>query len=168
LEALARIRDSSPNLRVVVAGSCADWHSYRVQIERLGIADKVVERIGWVNDDEVPLYFSACDVAALPYRHIDGSAVAATGAYLGVPLLLSDIPGFRATWADDEARFVQGGAESWAAVLNEVSAPPHLQDLRLRAGRARLRALHEMTWASSAAQHATVYQSAMDSFARRR
>ena len=40
----------------------------------------------------------AADALALAYSSIDASGVAAAGASLGVPLLLSDIPGFRSIW----------------------------------------------------------------------
>lgn len=165
IEAMCGVRESTTGARLVVAGACDDWAPYAAIIENLDIADLVIERVGWVEKSDIPLYFAAADVAVLPYRSIDGSGVAAVGAFVGTPMILSDIPGFRAVWSDDEVLYVRGGVDNWSAAIDEVRASP--EEAAARARRVRQRTATEMTWAASASAHLDAYQLAIRRFAAR-
>ncbi len=56
-------------------------------------AISVVDR--FVRDDEIPTYFMAADLCAMPYRHIDQSGVVFTAFIFGTPLLVTDVGDFR-------------------------------------------------------------------------
>jgi len=165
LDALPALLEAVPRARLLIAGTCDEWDVHRAHIERNHIEAAVIERVGWIDRGDIGLYFSAADVAALPYTHIDGSGVAAVAASFGTPMVMSDIQGFRAVWSTDEVTYVSGGPEAWARALADAAdMPPSAGE---RAHRARDRARLEMTWQISAERHIVAYELAIARFAER-
>jgi glycosyltransferase involved in cell wall biosynthesis len=67
LEALARIRDRVPEARMVIAGVGDGLPGLKAQAEATGVTDRVVFP-GWIEQERVPVYVAAADVAINPYR----------------------------------------------------------------------------------------------------
>lgn len=93
LGAFRQVLTARPNARLVLAGAFSfDPYS------EIGFAlnaqerARIVERRGYIEDEELQLYYRAADVAALPYRQVltSGSALLALG--FGVPIVLPEGP----------------------------------------------------------------------------
>lgn len=91
LEAVA----AAPGWRCVVAGE--PWgnasRELTEQVTRLGIADRVGLRLGWVPEDELSWLLAAADLVVLPYRSGSQSAVAPMALAAGVPVLSTRVGG---------------------------------------------------------------------------
>ncbi len=60
------------DFRVLIAGSPFDYTEEEIMtlIKKFDIENKVVLRLGYVSDDDIPIYFFASDCAVFPYRKI--------------------------------------------------------------------------------------------------
>jgi glycosyltransferase involved in cell wall biosynthesis len=94
LEAVARLPDGLP---VVLLLAGEPWgelaERLRRRVARADLAGRVVARLEWVPEADVPAWFAAADVAVLPYRSATGSAVAAQALGWGLPLVGSAVGG---------------------------------------------------------------------------
>lgn len=81
--------------RLVIAGrpkGCEDyWAGIRDGMERAGVRDCVVEKIEFIPDEEVEVYFKAADLLVLPYTLIFQSGVLFLGYSYGLPVLVADV-----------------------------------------------------------------------------
>jgi len=144
-----------PNARLVIAGQGATWLTIESRIRELGVERSVVPRIKWIDDDEISLYIRAADVVVLPYRKVDGSAVAMNAAMHEVPMVMTDIPGFRALWSDDEVTFASADSLGFAGGI--ISALIDRSAANIRASAARARTDAESSWARCAQDHIELY-----------
>ena len=159
LRAVAVSELAEPPL-LLVAGWCPDWTPYEALLQTPGARARVVIHQGWVPEQVIPQYMAAVDALALPYQRIDASGIAAIGACFGVPLLLSDIPGFRAVWGQDEALFLSPDDEhAWAKAMDAVVADAAAVESIGRA--AQERAARDMSWHVCAQAHVRAYESAI-------
>jgi glycosyltransferase involved in cell wall biosynthesis len=155
LDAWPRVVRDVPGALLVIAGQAADYSEYEALIGAGGVDSSVISRIGWIETADVPRYLCAADLTVLPYRHIDGSGVAADAAYYGTPMVLSSIAGFTGQWRGDEVFFCDVDAVSVAdAIVAALQAPAEALS---RAGRARRRSLADASWASVARAHLRAY-----------
>lgn len=152
LEAYARMRTT---VDLVIAGgeTVFDHRDYRAAWERraaeLGVTPVV---LGAVPDDELPSLVAGAAAFAFPSVR-EGFGIAAMEALAaGVPLVVSDLPVFRETFA--RAAAFAAGPDALAAALDEAIARP--DPARQAAGRA-LAARY--TWAAAAAHHLDFYGS---------
>ena len=78
---------------LVVAGKPwkADYEMYAERIRSLGISEKVLGFIRFIEDDERDLFFKACDVLVLPYRKIYQSGVLLMATSYRIPVIASDL-----------------------------------------------------------------------------
>jgi glycosyltransferase involved in cell wall biosynthesis len=67
------------------------WSRILRAISRNGIADRVIERIEYIPDEETELYFKAADVLVLPYTHVFQSGVLFLGYSYGLPAIAADV-----------------------------------------------------------------------------
>jgi glycosyltransferase involved in cell wall biosynthesis len=83
------------NYRLIVAGrpkgSDSYWQEIRSDIARLGLRENIIERIEYIPDEEVEVYFKAADVLVLPYTHIFQSGVLFLGYSFGLPVVAADV-----------------------------------------------------------------------------
>jgi glycosyltransferase involved in cell wall biosynthesis len=165
LRALSHNRVAEPP-RLLIAGVCPDWAGYEEIIRELRLEERVILRLGWVPDEAIPHYVKAADALALPYSRIDASGVAAAGAFFGVPLLLSDIPGFRSVWGQHEAVFLPPGDErAWAMAMDSLVTDPAA--LRRMGKAAQSKAQLTMSWDVCAEAHLIAYERAIASWRSR-
>jgi D-inositol-3-phosphate glycosyltransferase len=134
LEAAARV----PGVRIVVAGEF--WQpveEYRAQIERLGIADRVELREGYIAMADMPSTITGFDVVALPYRTGSSTINVALAHRFGVPVLATDA----GTMALDIRDGVDGlvvpadDVDAMAAALGRLVEPGVLDGLRANVDR---------------------------------
>jgi glycosyltransferase involved in cell wall biosynthesis len=93
--ALAKLCQVDRTYRLIIAGKpkgCEDyWAGIKADMERLGLKDRVVEKIEYIPDEEVEVYFKAADVLVLPYNHIFQSGVLFLGYSFGLPVVATDV-----------------------------------------------------------------------------
>lgn len=81
---------------LVVAGEVyGKFDEYDEQINALGISDKVRKYVRYINDDEVPLFFSASDVCVQPYKSATQSGIAGISYHFDLPMIATNVGGLR-------------------------------------------------------------------------
>lgn len=121
LEALPLLRHEFPNLSLEVWGS-GDISPYQAVLDVVG---NVRVENHWIDDTEIPGIFAATDLAVLPYREASQSAVVATAFAVGMPCVVTPIPGLCEQIADNVTGVISTGfspteyAEAIAKVLRD-------------------------------------------------
>ena len=78
--------------KLVIAGEFyGDGKKYYDQVERLGIADRIVWFSQFISEDEVCHFFSVADLVVLPYRSATQSGVTQIAYHFEVPMLVTDV-----------------------------------------------------------------------------
>jgi glycosyltransferase involved in cell wall biosynthesis len=67
------------------------WNEIRKTIVCAGIGDRVIEKIEYVPDEVIELYFKAADVLILPYAHVFQSGVLFLAYGFGLPAIAADV-----------------------------------------------------------------------------
>jgi len=81
---------------LVVAGEVyGKFDEYDEQIKKLGIESKVKKFVRYINDDEVPLFFSAADVCAQPYKSATQSGIAGISYHFDLPMIATNVGGLK-------------------------------------------------------------------------
>ena len=102
-------RDRAP--RLVIAGRIKPGHSrywdqIRGDIVSLGMKERVIERIEFVPDDQVELYFKAADVVVIPYVNIFQSGVPFLAYSFGLPVIATDVGSLREDVVEGKTGFL--------------------------------------------------------------
>lgn len=81
---------------MIISGKCwkTEFKEYDELIDRLGIRERVILRLGYVENELAPYYFKAADVVLLPYRKIFSSGVLLRALHYGSVIVASDLPPF--------------------------------------------------------------------------
>lgn len=124
LEAVANVSQKEPSILLVIAGKVwkDDFSKYERIIRENGSEPYVDQRIGFIDNEEVPYYFNAADVVALPYKKIYNSGVLIRAMSFGTPVLASNFGPFKEFIHDGENGFLfeTENAESLAEKLFNV------------------------------------------------
>jgi glycosyltransferase involved in cell wall biosynthesis len=151
--------DLRDRTQLLVAGSPnTDVASLQELAHDLGIESRIVWKLGYIREEEVPQLFRSATVVALPYRAIDQSGVLMTAVAFGKAIVASRTGGFPEVITDG----VNGILVAPGNVLQLATA---LQDLLLNSVRRRAMeqatsdlARTELSWASSAQKTVTLYE----------
>lgn len=82
--------------QLVVAGEpYGSFDKYRAIIDRSPAKERIHLFLHYIKDSEVKEYFSAADVAVLPYRSATQSGISATALNFGLPVIVTDVGGLR-------------------------------------------------------------------------
>lgn len=93
---LEAFRTLPEDYQLVVAGECyGSFDKYQNIIDSLPGKDRVHVFQGYVRDSEVKKYFSASDLAVLPYRSATQSGISAIACHFGLPMLVTDVGGLK-------------------------------------------------------------------------
>jgi glycosyltransferase involved in cell wall biosynthesis len=84
------------DFRIVIAGAPFDYGEaeLRAMLIRHGVTEEVLLRLGYVPDEQVPLYYSCCDAVVFPYAksYVGGSGPLTKGACsYGKPVIASNV-----------------------------------------------------------------------------
>ncbi|MCP2242156.1 MSMEG_0565 family glycosyltransferase [Lentzea aerocolonigenes] len=153
LEAYALLRESDPDLRLVLAGgeTLFDYRDYRARFDaraaELGVEPVV---LGPIQDDELPSLVAAASVFAFPSTK-EGFGLAAMEALAaGVPVVTRDLPVLREVFGT-AARFAADPAGFAAQLRAALDEPASFQ----AAGQALAAGF---SWEEAAARHVLLYR----------
>lgn len=98
LKAFAQLDDSYV---LIVAGEpYGSFEKYRKLIDSSPAKDRIKLFTKYIKDSEVKYYFSASDLAVLPYRSATQSGISAISNHFEVPMVVTDVGGLRQTVGD--------------------------------------------------------------------
>jgi D-inositol-3-phosphate glycosyltransferase len=97
--------------RLIIAGKVKRglegyWDDIQREINRTGIRGRVIERIEFIPDSEVELYFKAADVVIIPYANIFQSGVPFLAYSFGLPLIVTDVGSLREDIVDGKTGLI--------------------------------------------------------------
>ena len=163
-EAFLMLLKVNPSFRLVIAGlpkgGCEGYLRGVLEALRGEIAaGTVLERIGYVSDDETEVYLKAADVLALPYRAIFQSGVLIMAASFGLPVVASDVGSFRADILDLQSGLIcrPNDSHDLARVLDEYFDSDLYHHIDEHRARIREVARQKHSWGSVAAVTKAVY-----------
>jgi glycosyltransferase involved in cell wall biosynthesis len=127
LEAFEQLVAKDSNYRLVIGGTIKDcqdyWNALQPAIARFG--DKVLQRIEFIPDDRVEIFFKAADVFVLPYTDVFQSGVLFLGYSFGLPVIVADVGSLRESIVPGKTGFTcspRSGADLARAVEEYFSS----------------------------------------------
>jgi glycosyltransferase involved in cell wall biosynthesis len=156
IEAVARLADEFPALRLVIAGDGFE----RPELERLAAGLGIGNRttfLGWVPNAELPRYYRAAAVSVIPSLEEGFGIPAAEAMGCEVPVIASDAGGLPEVVLDGVTGSIvpKGDSEALAAALRHLLNDPELCRRYGKAGRKI--ALQRFSWDISAQHFEQLY-----------
>lgn len=94
LDAMGEVKDKLPNLQLLIAGEFyEDEETYREQIDRLGLSERVIIRNEFIPDADLAKYFGAADLIVQPYKSATQSGVTQVAFHFEKPMLVTHVGG---------------------------------------------------------------------------
>jgi glycosyltransferase involved in cell wall biosynthesis len=111
VSAFQQIADRDASYRLIIAGKprggCETYlKDIQEQIRRHPSRTRVVEKIGFVPDEETEWYFKAADLLVLPYNEVSQSGVLFLGYSFGLPVVATDVGSLSEEIEDGRTGFV--------------------------------------------------------------
>ena len=98
LEAFGKLSD---DYQLIIAGEpYGSFDPYQEIIDRLPGKERIVKELKYIKDSEVSDYFSAADLAVLPYRSATQSGISSVSYHFEVPMIVTDVGGLKETIGD--------------------------------------------------------------------
>ena len=98
LEAFGKL---SEDYQLIIAGEpYGSFDKYQEIIDRLPGKDRIFMDLKYIKDSEVTDYFSAADLAVLPYRSATQSGISSVSYHFEVPMVVTDVGGLKETIGD--------------------------------------------------------------------
>ena len=151
------------NYRLLIVGSpkgpATYWNQIRRGIETSSIADRVIEKIEYVPDEETELYFKAADVLILPYTHVFQSGVLFLGYSFGLPAIAAGVGSLKEEIIEGDTGFVFRPKDSadLAAKINKYFQSELFLNLETRRSEIKTYANERNSWNKAAAITTSVY-----------
>ena len=127
LEAFRTLDDS---YQLIIAGEpYGSFEKYQKIIESLPGKERVFMNLKYIKDSEVSDYFSAADVAVLPYRSATQSGISSVSYHFEVPMIVTDVGGLKETIGDRGTGIVaeKGNPEAIAEEIMKYFADPQIK-----------------------------------------
>ena len=87
--------------QLIIAGEpYGSFDKYQEIIDRISGKDRISMNLKYIKDSEVTDYFSAADVAVLPYRSATQSGISSVSYHFEVPMIVTDVGGLKETIGD--------------------------------------------------------------------
>ena len=132
LEAFGRLPE---DYQLIIAGEpYGSFEPYRKIIDSLPGKDRIVTVLRYIKDSEVSDYFSAADLAVLPYRSATQSGISSVSYHFEVPMVVTDVGGLKETIGDRGTGIVapEGTPEVIAAEIERYFATGGLAEECIR------------------------------------
>lgn len=146
-------------VRVLVAGKMwkSDFSGYQALIDQLGIASNCVLHLRHIEDNELPLFYAAADIVALPYKKIYQSGVVLMAMSFGKPVLVSNLPGMLEVVTHLDTGFVFENENPSSMASQLIMAANDAALLHAIAQRGNQHVLKEYSWEATGRQTAACY-----------
>ena len=96
LKSLAKFKKHKNNFKLIIAGECySKKNKYLDLIDKYNLQSNVFWNESYIPDENVNLYFSACDVVVLPYKKASQSGIIPISFNYNKLILASNIPGLK-------------------------------------------------------------------------
>jgi D-inositol-3-phosphate glycosyltransferase len=111
VSAFQNLATSDEEYRLIIAGKprggCEEYLE-RIQesINRHVTRSHIIQKIGYIPDEEVELYFKAADILVLPYKEISQSGVLVLAYSFGLPVIAADVGSLRDDIMEGETGFL--------------------------------------------------------------
>lgn len=111
----------SENVHLIIAGEFYDDEiAFRNQVKGLEIIQRVHFYSDFIPQDQVNLYFSACDIVVQPYRSATQSGVAQIAYHFNKPIIVTRVGGLPEIVPDQKVGYVvEVNPESIAAAIKD-------------------------------------------------
>jgi D-inositol-3-phosphate glycosyltransferase len=107
LDAMADERISQMGIKAIVAGEFySDSKPYEDQIEKLGIADRLILHTDFIPNSEVGNYFGAADMVVQPYKTATQSGISQMAYHFEKPMLVTNVGGLPEIVPNGKAGYV--------------------------------------------------------------
>jgi glycosyltransferase involved in cell wall biosynthesis len=162
--AWAEVAPKLPEARLVIAGRTnaqdnSYWSDIHQTLARGRWGARVLEKIQYIADADVEIYFKAADVLILPYTQIFQSGVLFLGYSFGLPVIAADVGSLKEEITEGETGFVAQAksAASLAAVIEKYFQSELYRQLEQRRGKIRAFANERYSWSKVAATTTACY-----------
>ena len=117
LEAFGRLPE---DYQLIIAGEpYGSFDKYQEIIDRLPNKENVHTWLKYIKDSEVTDYFSAADIAVLPYRSATQSGISSVSYHFEVPMIVTDVGGLKETIGDSGTGIVAPDGKP-ETIANEI------------------------------------------------
>ncbi|HTR43172.1 MAG TPA: glycosyltransferase family 4 protein [Pseudomonadales bacterium] len=110
VEVFQTISKEDPALRLVIAGRPKGpknyWEEIRQTILRSHLGGRVLEKIEYISDDQIEIYFKAADILVMPYVSIFQSGILFLSYSFGLPVIVTDVGSLREDVVEGKTGFV--------------------------------------------------------------
>ena len=127
LEAFGRLPE---DYQLIIAGEpYGSFDKYQEIIDRLPNKERIHTSLKYIKDSEVTDYFSAADIAVLPYRSATQSGISSVSYHFEVPMIVTDVGGLKETIGDRGTGIVapDGKPETIADEITRYFSDPSLK-----------------------------------------
>lgn len=172
IAALAALAKDGEDIRLIIVGKVKRgnedyWREVQESISRFGLDARVTQRIQFIPDDEVEVYFKAADAVVLPYVDIFQSGVPFLAFSFGLPVIATDVGSLREDVTIDTGFLCRPGdpADLARAILGFYGSGLR-QDPAVTAVRIRELATERHSWGTVAERTMAVYAGLLPSHRR--
>ncbi|MDC1067849.1 glycosyltransferase [Candidatus Kapabacteria bacterium] len=96
LDVLLESLVSMPDYKLIIAGEIyGDFKKYDDIIQKHNLEKQIVKMVRYIDDDEVPLLFSAADVAMLTYKSATQSGILGIAYHYNLPVIATNTGGMK-------------------------------------------------------------------------
>ena len=159
-ELITSFRSVEASEAVLIVAGEAQEPAYASSIRALAQGDPRIRlHLEFVAEDRLQLFFNACDISVLPYRHVTTSGAAILSFSFGVPILAPRLGCFvELVGADERGRLYD--PEEVGGILGGLAEIKPADLAAMRAACTKYAA--DLSWENIARMHATMY---LDSYA---
>ncbi len=164
LTAMASLKSWHEPVKLIIAGKVdrgfeAYGEELRGLIRRHDLGERLVERIHYIPDRDVEIYFKAADVLILPYKYVYQSGVMFLAFRFGLPVIASDVGSLRDYVKEDRTGFIcpPGDPDALAKAIKRYFDSPLFRDLEHTREEIRRSAERDFSWDVIGRKTAAIY-----------
>ena len=121
--------------QLIIAGEpYGSFEKYQKIIDTIPGKDRISMSLKYIKDSEVTDYFSASDVAVLPYRSATQSGISSVAYHFEVPMIVTDVGGLKETIGDRGTGLVspEGNPEAICKEILRFFSRPSIKEECIR------------------------------------